>query len=133
MNSRIERFEMRELFDAVREMFRENWLESYSERPAVHGLGIRLRNRSGTGRLRHVRYARIDALSGTIRIVFFRESIDLCRDDFGPLLEEIPYQTHPRNRDPMVGAKEIHFVLNKDDWEIHREKLTELIKAIHKA
>ena len=133
LNSRIKRFEMRELFDAVREMFRENWLEPYSERPAVHGLGIRLRNRSGTGRLRHVRYARIDALSGTIRIVFFRESIDLCRDDFGPLLEEIPYQTHPRNREPLDDAKELHFLLSKDNWDIHKDGLATLTQEIYSA
>ena len=106
LNNRIERFEKRELFDAVREMFKRSWLESYSERPGAHGLGIRIRDRTGSGRSQ---YARIDALREIVRLVLFRRAIDLCRDEIKVLLEEVPYQTHPRNRDPMGSAKELHF------------------------
>ena len=128
LNSRIERFDKRELFDAVRAMFAENWSASYSERPGVHGLGIRIRNRTGSGRLR---YARIDVLRESVRIVLFRRAIDLCRDEIRVLLEEIPHQTHPRNRDPMGDAKELHFLLTEDDWSCHEGKLTALTRSIY--
>ena len=130
LNNRIERFEKREQFNAVREMFKRSWLESYSERPGPHGLGIRIRNRTGSGRSQ---YARIDALREIVRLVLFRRAIDLCRDEIKVLLEEVPYQTHPRNRDPMGSAKELHFLLTKDDWNSHEEKLTTLTRSIYEA
>ena len=131
LNSRIESFDIRELFDDVRAVFGENWMKS-SERPASHGLGIQLLNLTGSGR--YIRYARIDPMDEGVRIVFDSWAANLCRDKFPPIIDEIGGVTYPQGRDPLKDSStEIQFPLTADTWEDHKEKLTELMRVVYEA
>ena len=130
LHNRIEIFDVSELFDDVKAVFRENWMES-SERPGTHGLSIRLRNLAGAGRL--VAYARIDPLNEGVRIVFYPRAVELCTDEFRKSTEEIPYKTYPQNRNVRDPNIEIQFSLTADEWETHKEKLTALTRAVYEA
>ncbi len=125
---RIEDNGIRELFDAVRSMFRENWPES-RERPGPHGLNIQL-----TGVSRKT-YARISAWSeARVGLVFFPNAKALCTDAFRQPVEQIRYSTWPRNREPLEDpGTEIQFHLTAEAWETHKERLYSLTQAVYEA
>ena len=127
-----------DLFDAVTGMFRENWPSSLEH---YNGLGriFRLQRQGAT--IGRIKYARIDP-GEKVLVVFFSYAIELCMDKFKPLINEIPFQTYPKNRkddalndlaDALKDNLEIQFLLNKADWETHKEKLNELTHAVYKA
>ena len=124
-----------DLFTAVRDMFRANWSASDEQFGARQTLGIsvRLRNpKSG----RRLQYARIDPWQGRVGIVFFPRAIELCIEQFRPLLEEIPYTTWPGHRksNPLdENVSEISFMVSNDGWEEHKEKLVDLTRAVYSA
>ena len=101
---RIEDLGVRELFDAVRLMFRENWPES-RESPGSNGLNIQL------AEVYRKRYARIDAWSeARVGLVFFPNAKALCLDAFRQPVEQIRYSTWPRDREPLEDpGTEIQF------------------------
>ena len=125
---RIEDLGVRELFDAVRLMFRENWPES-RESPGSNGLNIQL------AEVYRKRYARIDAWSeARVGLVFFPNAKLLCLDAFRQPVEQIRYSTWPRDREPLEDpGTEIQFHLNVEAWETHRERLYSLTKAMYEA
>ena len=115
------------------DMFRENWRnpnESY------HRLGLELKHASGSDAARA--YARIgpEGMAGGMEMVFYRSSVELCREQFAPLLNEIRYQTWPRDRkdNPLEDPQpQIQFLVNADEWAAHRDKLSALTRAVYEA
>ena len=121
---RVEDSGVSETFDAARDMFRENWPRS-STSPGVYGLSIQFQRRS---------YARIDIWKGGVGIVFFSRAKALCLDEFRQPVQEIRYETWPRDREPLDDPdSEIQFKLNAEEWETHRERLTSLAKTVYEA
>ena len=130
LEGRIEESGVTEPFDAVRDMFRENW-PGHRTYIGVHGLNIRLKRPSGSGA---ASYARIGAGGGQISLVFFPWTKSLCLDEFRQPIEEIRYDTWPRNRDPLEDARtEIQFKLRPEEWETHEERLYALTRAVYEA
>ena len=122
-----------EVVKPVLDMFRENWRnpnESY------HRLGLELKHASGSDAARA--YARIgpEGTAGSMEMVFYRSSVELCREQFAPLLNEIRYQTWPRDRkdNPLEDPQpEIQFLVNADEWAAHKAKLSALTRAVYEA
>lgn len=135
LNDRIEEFDVGELMSLARDVFRENWLQS-REITVTRGINIRLRDRVSPESSRHTRraYARVDPGRGRIRIVFYPRAVELSKDAFKQPIEEVPYETWPRNRNALEDANtEIQFLLTSDDWETHKEKLTGLVQSLYEA
>ena len=130
LEGRIEESGVTEPFDAVRDMFRENW-PGHRTYIGVHGLNIRLKRPSGSGA---ASYARIGAGGGQISLVFFPWTKSLCLDEFRQPIEEIRYDTWPRNRDPLGDPNaEIQFRLTTKEWHTHKERLHALTQAVYEA
>ena len=131
LDRRAEEFGVRELFNAVRGMFRENW-PGYRTYTGGHRLSIRLKEQGGSGK--RAAYARIDPQAGKVRIVFYQRAKALCLDEFRQPVKEIRYDTWPKNRDPLEDPDtEIQFPLTEEDWETHKERLHTLTKAVYEA
>ena len=122
-----------EVIKLALDMFRENWRnpnESY------HRLGLELKHASGSDAARA--YARIgpEGTAGSIEMVFYRSSVELCREQFAPLMNEIRYQTWPRDRkdNPLEDPQpEIQFLVDADEWAAHKDKLSALTRAVYEA
>ena len=115
---------MSETFGAVEGMFKENWPKS-RRIPRSIGLTIRLQGLS---------YARIDVGKGRVAIVFYPRAKVLCLDAFRQPVQQIRYDTWPKNREPVEDREaEIHFKCNVEEWEEHRERLSALTKAVYEA
>ena len=122
----IEESGVSDIFEAIRAMFQENWPGS-RPRPGALGLNIPITGRQAS-------YARIGAGNERISIVFFPWAKALCLDEFKEPVRNIPYQTWPRNREPLDDPKtEIQFRLTAEVWETHKESLTALVRSIYAA
>ena len=131
LERRIGESAVRELFVLVRTMVRENWSE-LREVPAVYGLSLRLPNLTGPGG--PTAYARIDPENERVRLVFYPRAIELCLDEFSQTAIDIPYETWPKNKNPLTDPNtEIQFLLTEENWERHKESLTPLVQSIHAA
>ena len=133
LEERVEECGVSELFSAVRALFKKCWHNS-SERAGTTSLGIRLRDRTraqGSGA-----YARVDPWNGGVTIVFYRNAVELCTDEFRRPIEQIRFQTWPRDREAQaleIPDTEIQFSLTADEWETHKDRLTELARAVYEA
>ena len=130
LERKIEESGVSDVFEAVRAMFEENWPES---RPYPGKLGI---NIPITGR--QALYARIDPENERVRLVFFPPAIKLRIDEFRQPIKEIPYETWPKNLEPLPlgdAYKEIQvqFLLTEDEWETRKETLTALVQSVYTA
>ncbi len=115
---------MSETFSAVEGMFEANW-PRFSTNPGVWGLSIRFQSRT---------YARIDLSEGSVNIVFFPRAKALCLDEFRQPVEEIRYETWPRNREPLKDPDtEIQFEFTAEEWEQHKKRLCVLTTAVYEA
>ena len=124
LDERLEQSGVKELFDAVRRMFSENW-PGLKMRPVSRGLSIKLQKWS---------YARIGGgEKGKVQIVFYSRAKALCPDEFKQPVEAIPHTTWPPDRDPLEDGTEIHFSVSAEDWETHKETLTGLARAVYEA
>ena len=130
LEAAIEESGMSELFHAVRSMFKETWPESRT-RATTLGLSIRLRAPvSG----RHGAYARIDAEERGVWIIFYPNAKALCIEEFRQPVEEIRWQTWPYNREPLEDPEtEIQFSLTATEWDVHKDRLYALTRAIYEA
>ena len=138
LDARIKEHGLQDLFKNSIGMFRENWGRS-GERPVAHGMNVRLRYLTESGRVSWQRYARVGPQSdGRMEIVFFPQAVALCVDEFRHAIEveQIPFRTWPRGRENQALEDlglEIQFLLTADDWETHKETLTALTQAVYKA
>ncbi len=121
-----------ELFDDARNMFRRHWRES-SEQPGRRGMTIVLPVYVDSRRI-HRPYGRIDIEGGRVRISFHKRTIDLCKDEFRRIIDEIRYETWRRNLHPLEDSViEVGFLMTADEWDTHKESLTGLVKSIYEA
>ena len=68
--------------------------------------------------------------------MFFPRAIELCKDEFNTPTEAIPFETWPTGRESQaleVDDTEIQFLVNSEEWQTHREKLTALVQAVYQA
>ena len=119
------------LYDDVRGMLKEYWLSS-KQVPKKLGFTVRmippLDNKFRT-------FARVDPEEERVRLVFFQRAIDLCRNEFREAVGLIHYETWPQNRDPIKdkGNTEIQFLLTSEEWEAHKETLTEISQTVYES
>ena len=120
---RVEESGVSELFDAVRDMFRENW----------HGLGESINPDSRSLSLwEHTEskwraYARIAPDPGKVQITFNARAFKLCPGEFDKAKQAIQHK--------MWGSArpELAFQLDPDRWETHKERLYALTQAVYEA
>ena len=124
LKKKIEDSGMSETFSAVERMFETNW-PGFRKYPTSLGLSIRFKNRS---------FARIDPWKGGVTIVFFDRAKALCLDEFRQPVQEIRYETYPRNRDPLEDpGTELKFPFTADEWKQHKARLSALTSAVYEA
>ncbi len=123
--------EVGELFAKVRAMFQENW-PRVTEQPGRWGVSLRLPNLTGSGRRRA--YGRIDPNKGSVGIIFYPLAIELSENEFTKPLSEIPYETWPPSQNPLKNTNtQIEFLLTAEEWDIHKETLTDLVQSVYTA
>ena len=129
LDQRIEEYGVRELFDSVVAMFREEWGDWARETRNPTSLTFALptyQNASGWGA-----YARVD-VDEDVWITFRHRAFTLCVDGFKQAMERIEYQTYPQNQDPWGRTDgEVSFPLTAADWNLHKETLTALAQAVY--
>ena len=130
LNSLIERFDIRELFDGLKFMFQKEWPQA-EQVAGTTSLSLRLPELADSGGQRRP-YARIDATEGGVRIVFYRRSVELLRDEFKRLSEDGLLGRWMGDLDG-DGYLEAQFSLTADKWDTHEETLTTLTREVHKA
>lgn len=132
---RAEENNLIDVFNEAREMFRREF-NNPNESPGTWGFSMSLRLSGNRSRRS---YARVDVTNGNggqIHIVFYGHSVELCREEFRPLLEKIRYQTWPPDRQntPLViPSSEIQFLVNAEEWDTHKDKLSSLTRAVYAA
>ena len=128
--NRAEESDLVNEFNEALEMFRKE-CNHLSENAGAMGIAMRLRL-SGK---RPMSFARVGTWN-LMHITFYRHSVDMCREDFRPLLEKIRYQTWPRNRQntPLNSpSAEIDFMVSAEEWETHKDELSKLTRAVYDA
>ena len=138
LTSKVQRLGVGDLFHQAIEVFRQRWQEpDENVHPDLHGLDfypqipIALKKPG-----RQPRYARVDPVDNGVRIVFYHVAIRACPDAFRRAIEIVPFETVPRARrqDPFTDLyTEIQFGLNDADWQIHKEVLVDLVRALYQA
>ena len=142
LNKRAEANNTRPLFDDVSDMFRKEFSQP-SEDPNSRGLTM-YKSMRWAGNLSRMAFARVDPDPGPgqVRIVFYDRSVELCPDEFSPLLDEIEYETWSwtehlvdRRDTPLLAPypPQIHFMVNAEEWETHKGKLRALTQAVYAA
>lgn len=131
--------EARELWDAVLEMFRDNFPDPVE----VAGMGasewakrrLRLRMSGGGPARAALQLGPFGLHPGLVSLIFFPDAVDLCLNKFVQLRRELPYQTWPANSPRKEeGVIEIQFLLKSlADWESHKEKLAEVTRSVYEA
>jgi len=136
LDTRIREYGVHDLFNHVMDTFKENW-HGPRERPTLYGNSIRLRDRTESGRTSWRAYARVDpGRDEKVTIVFYPRSIALCKDEFKPAIDQIPFHTWPGGREGQaleIPETEIGFRITQEDWETYKETLTTLTKAVYEA
>ena len=131
--------EARKLWDAVLEMFRENFPDPVE----VAGMGasewakrrLRLRMSSGGPARAALQLGPFDLHPELVSLIFFPNAVSLCLDEFVRLRRELPYQTWPANSPKKEdGVIEIQFPLKSlAEWESRKEKLAEVTHSVYEA
>ena len=128
---RAEEGEVLDVYNGSLEMFRKEFNHP-TESEGAKGIAMHLRL-SGK---RPQSFARVNPEQGQVRILFYGSSVEPCREDFQPLLEEIRYETWPRDRQktPLLDSPpEIQFLVNTEEWETYKGKLHDLTGAVYAA
>ena len=113
-----------ELFDVVRDMFRENW-HGLGEGINVGSLRLSLWEPSES---RCRAYARIAPDPGRVLVIFYIQAFNLCPGEFEKAKEAVQYETWGSDEWP-----ELVFPLDTAGWETHRELLHKLTQAVYAA
>ena len=132
LDQRIEEYGVRELFDAVTAMLREEWGDWAKETPRSSSLTFEMPTdevANGWGA-----YANVGVYE-EVWINFHRRAFLMCEDAFEQALESagIEYQLSPQNSEAWRTAYHIQFPLTSDDWERHKATLTALAQAVYAA
>ena len=68
-----------------------------------------------------------------LRIVFREHHVRWCVEAFRPLLKEEEIRYAPKDYAIESPSSEIHFLVNEDEWETHKDKLIALSQAVYVA
>lgn len=133
LNAEITRFEVRTLFDDITKMLQKSWPRS---RQSVRktGIGIRLPIHADSESYRG--YGRVKPeKKGQVRLYLYRPAFDLGTDELRQTIEEVRFQTTPRDRDPFKDkdVKHWEFPLTAAEWETNKAKLTTLVQTLYEA
>ena len=131
--------EARELWDAVLEMFQENFPDPVE----VAGMGksewakhrLRLRMPTGGPARAALQLGPFEAHPELVSLIFFPSAVELNLDEFTQLQREIPFNTWPaRHSQSEAGVIEIQFPLKSlAEWETHKEKLAAATRSVYDA
>ena len=131
--------EARELWDAVLEMFRENFPDPVE----VAGMGksewakhrLRLRMPGGGPARAALQLGPFESHPELVSLIFFPNAVGLCLDKFVQLRRELLYQTWPANSPRKEdGVIEIQFPLKSlAEWEARKEELAEATRSVYDA
>ena len=134
-NEKLSRCGVPALFHEVKGVFERDWPRAM-KRSNSYGLAFKLQRPTPSGRL-SVQFARVDPNQDEVAMVFFPRAIRLCREEFRPRVEEVPYTTWPPNREALPADEdaqpEIQFQLAPEVWNDHKASLTELAQAVYEA
>lgn len=115
-----------ELFDTVRDMFRENW-HGLEEGVNVASLRLSLWEHAES---KWRAYARIAPDPGKVRMTFYGRAFDLRPSEFDQAKQAIQHETLTSK---WSEWNELTFPLDSDGWETHKERLYALTKAVYAA
>ena len=132
LDQRADEYGVRDLFDSVTAMFREEWGDWARETPNMNSLSFSLPTdelASGWGA-----YARVEP-DEEVWIAFHYRALALCEDGFKQAMERMEYQTHPQNNQDPWGRTDTNvlFPLTAADWKLHKETFTALAQAVYAA
>ena len=132
LDQRIDEYGVRDLFDSVTAMFREEWDGRARETARSSSLTFELPTdevANGWGA-----YANVGVYE-EVWINFHRRAFLMCEDAFEQALENagIEYQLSPQSSEAWRTAYHIQFPLTSDDWERHKTTLTALAQAVYAA
>ena len=68
-----------------------------------------------------------------VRIIFREHHVRWCPEAFRPLLKEENIRYDPEDYAPESPSSDIHFLVNEEEWETHKDKLTALAQAVYSA
>lgn len=132
-NKKLSRCGVPELFHEIKGVF--DWPRAL-KRPNSHGLVFKLQRPTPSGRY-SVQFARVDPNEDEVGMVFFPRAIRLCREEFRPRVEEVPYKTSPPDPEGLPADEdeqpEIQFHLTPEVWNDHKPSLTALAQAVYEA
>ena len=124
-----------ELFHEVKGVFEADWPRA-RKWSSSYGLAFKLQRPTPSGRY-SVQFARVDPNEDDVAMVFFPRAIRLCREEFRPRVEEVPYRTWPPDREGLPADEdeqpEIQFQLTPEVWNDHNASLTALAQAVYEA
>ena len=134
-NEKLGRCGVPELFHEVKGVFKTDWPRA-RKWSNTYGLAFKLQRPTPSGRY-SAQYARVDPNQDELATVFFPRAIRLCKDEFTPRVEEVPYRTCPPDREALPADEdeqpEIQFQLAPNVWNDHEASLTELGQAVYEA
>lgn len=128
--ARAEKDGISDLFGEAMDVFRTRW-NGPGERPRDVGITFLLPDPQ-TSTLKP--YARVGPEKSRVRVAFFGRSVQACRDEFAKAIEDIPFETYPkdRNSNPFENnGTEIQFLLTLKDWHEHRSIVERLARKVH--
>ena len=131
LQKRLEEYGVSNLFDAVRERFRENWPRC-AEYIGTWSVGFHLRVQDQEG-YRTRSYARVQIEEHgemTISVVFYGRTTRLCPEAFEEAKEVLAHE-YKSSSDPLYDL--LRFPLDMEGWEIHQDRLIALIQAVYQA
>ena len=121
LDERIDTRGVRELYEALRGMFLDNWQRA-NVVPGKASLRISLPDAQTKGGYRA--YARIDPRDDGILLVFYDRTVELDRQAFQLAQESIESE---------IRRGEVNILLTMGDWAMHEESLVELVQNIYAA
>ena len=131
--------EARELWDAMLEMFRENFPDPVE----VAGMGtsewakrrLRLRMPGGGPARAALQLGPFESHPELVSLIFFPSAVSMCLSEFTQLRRELPYSTWPANSTRKEeGVIEIQFTLKSlSEWEERKDRLAEVTRSVYQA
>ena len=131
--------EARTLWDAVLQMFQENFpgFTGVVGRAASDWSKRRLRIRPPRrgGDIAAIQLGPDNAHPALVTAIFFSNVVALCLDEFTQLRREIPFKTWPPNdQSSAEGVIQIQFQLDSlSDWKTHKDKLAAVTHSVYEA
>ncbi len=130
LQKRLEEYRVSELFDTVRERFRENWPRC-TEYTGTWSIGFHLRMQEAEG-YRSRSYARVQVESrDLISLILYGRTLRLCPEDFEEAKEAINHEFKSSSGDPLYD--ELRLLLDAEGWVTHQERLIALMQRVYQA